>query len=612
MPRIARYVLVFLVTTLGAVTADVTSTRADMTITVTNSGDAIEGATCPHETLCTLRAALTYAQGQLVESGIIEVQFDPTAFSEAAPATIQVASPLPAVTRGAVVIDASGAGVVLDGSLAATTGTESGITLSGDGSAVLGLTVLNFPATCISISGANARVGSADAPNHVDGCQVGIEIAGTALRVQGNVVGDSNATLLHELETGILVRQADPDSVIGVILVPGEANVLRGGEFGIRLEPGEGGIDGLIIRGNRFGDAGEQVGTGVYIGPPAVRVHVVSNTFVDARTGIAVAGSPVAGEGESTGNTLRANTFAAIEELAIDLGADGVQNVNDEGDVDAGANTLLNHAEIEESVQGTINGKVPGPCSGCTVDLYTATVTAAGASPAQPAGPSVQTGTDGFFSFVTPPVSPGEWVMALVTDPEGNTSEFSPAMRVGAGIVQCSGILLHAGWNSVGYFGPLTALGNRFPADGLMAGAVKSIHQLLAGSRDFRSWYENGVDLSTLHSLSTGDAYWMWSMETVQLAGSFTLSSAAPVELEEGWNEFVYLGAAEEVSIAFSSLQGKFSALYRFDNVAGITDWKHYGGPDTPDWAREFTTVDPCRVYHIHMTEAATLDPLQP
>jgi hypothetical protein len=95
----------------------------------------------------TLRQALLEAQDNDI------ITFDPAVFPPAAPVTISVASALPAILVNNLVLDASNAGVVLDGSLLPGDW-EPGLQLiSCEGSTVRGLSIANFSGRGIDISG---------------------------------------------------------------------------------------------------------------------------------------------------------------------------------------------------------------------------------------------------------------------------------------------------------------------------------------------------------------------------------------------------------------------------------------------------------------------------
>ena len=108
------------------------------TIIVTNTDDSGPG---------TLRQALLDA-----ETGDI-ITFDPAVFPPRAPATIYLTSSLPLISQGNLKIDASNAGVILDGSNISEEWAH-GLDINSDGNIIQGLQIVNFsPGTGIALGG---------------------------------------------------------------------------------------------------------------------------------------------------------------------------------------------------------------------------------------------------------------------------------------------------------------------------------------------------------------------------------------------------------------------------------------------------------------------------
>jgi parallel beta-helix repeat protein len=114
------------------------------------------------------------------------IDFDAAAFPPASPVPIMLQSALPALSQGAVTLDASGAGVILDGS--ATT-SAVGITVASDSNTIRGLQILNFPAGGLLLaegSDGNTVEGNVISSN---GGSCGLEIIGSGNVVTGNLIG---------------------------------------------------------------------------------------------------------------------------------------------------------------------------------------------------------------------------------------------------------------------------------------------------------------------------------------------------------------------------------------------------------------------------------------
>lgn len=126
----------------GTTRLDATETSvptAARNVVVTSAADSGAG---------TLRDALAnLAAGDVIT-------FDPSVFTPSAPATIQVMTPLPHITLDGVVIDASNAGVILDGSRLSGE-FESGLEIaaSSKGNTIRGMQIMNFPSCGIFVNG---------------------------------------------------------------------------------------------------------------------------------------------------------------------------------------------------------------------------------------------------------------------------------------------------------------------------------------------------------------------------------------------------------------------------------------------------------------------------
>jgi hypothetical protein len=79
------------------------------------------------------------------------ISFNPAIFPPDAPVTINVVKPLPELNQGNLTIDASNAGVILNGS--AMTDIGNGFSISSNGNTIRGLQIVSFPDAGIGISG---------------------------------------------------------------------------------------------------------------------------------------------------------------------------------------------------------------------------------------------------------------------------------------------------------------------------------------------------------------------------------------------------------------------------------------------------------------------------
>ena len=163
------------------------------TFVVTSTADSGPG---------TLRQALLDAQyGDTIT-------FDPVVFPPTTPVTISLTSALPQIHQGNLTLDASNAGVILDGTSVPGTWV-GGVQVVSNGNTVQGLQVTNFSGSGIAIGGAYNTVGGdrgvgtgpsgqGNLTSHND---VGIGLWGSGVysnTVEGNLIG-SDATGAVEL-----------------------------------------------------------------------------------------------------------------------------------------------------------------------------------------------------------------------------------------------------------------------------------------------------------------------------------------------------------------------------------------------------------------------------
>ncbi len=593
-----------------------------LSVQVTSSGDSVAGGTsvCPDATRCTLRRAIELVNADATDVPY-SITFSPAAFPPATPATISVAAtPLPTITRAQVSLDGAATGVVIDGGT--LPGVPDGLRITGSQAVIRGISVFHFGGACILVAGDSSVVGgdySLRQGNRAGNCGTGIAVRGASTTVVGNLVGFPLSG--HDgapVNIGILVAAGNvtvgspmTNSVLANTI--GRAtNAIQVGD-GLAM-PFTGTTIVHNVIGKDPGDGGPAVvTTGVDIRQPSTGTVLTENTITYATTGIRVA--PDAGGVSTTANRFLRNRFEEIGAMAIDLNGDNVRNPNDPGDADSGPNEMLNFPTILKATQSRVAGSAGASCPGCSVQLYFAhhepgSPNDYGATPVATA--VIVTDATGNFGLDSPPVTPGQWITTLVTDPAGNTSEFGPPARVGVGVVQCGNVPIQAGWNHAGYFGgePF-ALGASFPDSGAPSKATAIYHYEKA-TGSYSRWLAGNVPGNTLDFLQAGEAYWFLAAEPFTVPGGFALNVPLPVELKAGWNEFVYIGATDDARDALASIGGKYGALYRWANDSTSGYWTAFGSADTPDWAREFTAVQACNSYHLFMNEDTTLVPLQP
>jgi len=188
---------------------------------VTSAADSGEG---------TLRYALEHLDLNTM------ITFDPTVFPVAKPVSIALESPLPEITWDHLTIDASNAGVILDGSKLEN---GNGLTIYSFYNRIMGLQIVNFPQHGIdlqggsSVVGGNRNVGSGSLGqgNLLSGNGLyGIRVGGFDQTVLGNFVGiDISGEKAMPNYDGIFVGEALRVTIGGT--EPGEGNVISGNQF---------------------------------------------------------------------------------------------------------------------------------------------------------------------------------------------------------------------------------------------------------------------------------------------------------------------------------------------------------------------------------------------
>jgi hypothetical protein len=520
--------------------------------------------------------------------------------------------PLPNISRAGVVIDGNAADVEIVGASESLTAVVNGLTVTGANFTLRSMHIHGFTGACVAVSGEGGTIGgpSAGQGNTFGGCTSGLAVSGADATVQGNLIGYTRDAGPDPVESGVIIAAGDA-LVGGGPLTPGAANRIGFAQVGVFVGAGAGpAFTGVRIERNNIGSkpTGEPaaVGTGIVLAQPSDASLILANAIENATSGIVVGGQD---DDSSTRNRISGNTFDAITGMAIDLGDDGARNANDAGDADLGPNTLLNHPVITRATQTRLTGEA---CAGCTVEIYRAAHSPGGESDygrvPLSAGAITSDGS-GHFALDNPAAAPGEWLVALAIDADGNTSEFGPPARVGAGAVLCGNVQLHPGWNHLAYFGsePVALLGT-FPPD--PSGSVTAIYKFVDGTDEWQSWFNSTAAGRSLASVEPGESYWFFASQPVTLAGGFSISFPVPVDLATGGNDFVYLGATAHPADALASLGVEWTALYRYDAENGR--WLRFGDPSVPAWAQDFSTLDACSTYFIRLTAPATLIPLQP
>ncbi len=210
---------------------------------ITSSADSGEG---------TLREALTLGANQYISG--MTITFDPDVFPPEQPVAILLEYQLPSFDPPYLTIDASNAGVILDGSRL----TEGcGLHFYSPYATVMGLQIHDFPEDGIRVDGSYSLIGGdrtiGQGPvgqgNQISGCQNGILVNANHATIQGNLLGvDVTGKTCCDNERGISLSTGANNAVVGGTL-PGLGNVCSGNrEYNLNSWAGQ-----VRIIGNIFG-----------------------------------------------------------------------------------------------------------------------------------------------------------------------------------------------------------------------------------------------------------------------------------------------------------------------------------------------------------------------
>ncbi|HDQ70881.1 MAG TPA: DUF11 domain-containing protein, partial [Chloroflexi bacterium] len=282
------------------------------------------------------------------------ITFVPIIFPPTQPAVITLASPLPEITQDNLTIDASGAGVILDGS--GTTTGVSGLLLEGNGCVIRNLQVVNFPDDGIQVHGTGHTIeGNRIGGNGLNGISI---FNAVSVTVRGNVIGaDAGGGAAHpNVQTGILLGANARGTLVEDNLISGnlgkgvqlqdagcENNVVRGNIIGLtadsaaRLPNGVGvqlydGAQHNTIGGSTAADrnwiSGND-GAGVYLQGSAVAHNVVTGNSIGVNAAGAAVGNGHFGVGLHAGahdNTIHGNLISGNGWSGVEINGSGTDN----------------------------------------------------------------------------------------------------------------------------------------------------------------------------------------------------------------------------------------------------------------------------------------------
>ena len=280
------------------------------TLTVTSTADSGPG---------TLRQALLDAQDHYT------IIFDPAIFPPDEPNTITVSSDLPLVEVDYLTLDASNAGVILDGSQIAEEWHSGLQIVSGKAIRVMGMQISKFPGSGIAISGnsnhnliggdRSVGVGPFGQVNMFSNNVVGIDMSTneTASNViKGNLIGIDleGSDWLGNKREGVWISEGAHDNTVGPDNI-----IANNGSLGVLLE--ESGALNNVVFDNSIFDNGVGKGTPLY--PVIYDFDLAAGTAVGATCSDCTVEvySTSAYEGEILEDTVNADRYGMF---AVDKG----------------------------------------------------------------------------------------------------------------------------------------------------------------------------------------------------------------------------------------------------------------------------------------------------
>ena len=338
------------------------------------------------------------------------------------PFVINLQSPLPAIASPTILDgwSQSGSNAAPIVEVVGLSNTFDGLVLQSGPSVVQGLSLHGF-ATAIRIEGAGTNV--------IQGNYIGVDVTGT------NAPGNAS--------DGIYVLSAS-NRIGGTTL--GTGNLISGNEGnGIRFDSLA--ASNNVVAGNAIGTAYDGVtllpnfGHGIFLTNGA-SANRIGGTGANAGNIIAFNGAngvtldPSAG----TGNSILRNSIFENTGLGIDLGDDG-KTTNDLHDSDSGPNGLQNFPILSDARSASgmtvIEGELSSaPNATYTIEFYlnnTADPSTNGEGRVFIGATQVGVNGSGNESFsATFPLTAvyTQFISAIATDPDGNSSEFSPVVQV--------------------------------------------------------------------------------------------------------------------------------------------------------------------------------------
>lgn len=234
--------------------------------------------------------------------------------------------------------------------------------------------------------------------------RVALATVGISLKGRGHRVGGSTASHRNVISGGIRFYE-------------GSDHEIQGNFIGVAAD----GVTPISQGGGRIEFFNESIST-ITIGD----VPGGSGNVIDGSLSHAIGVTPLSTRVKIRGNSM----IRTRARVGIDLNRDG-ETPNDRGDADSGANMLQNHPLLSGTSQDgetVLNGTLDStPSTTFLIDFYTNTDFASGLNRIDwTATTTATTDATGVGTFVFRTSAPLHTISATATDPQGNSSEFSP------------------------------------------------------------------------------------------------------------------------------------------------------------------------------------------
>ena len=347
---------------------------------------------------CSLPGAIINANAASSPGDVIT--FDPAVFN---PGTITLGSALPAMTGGGDIIDATGAGVTIDGNGIDESQIFNCLPVTSNGNTVKGLTFTD--------------------------CSTGIQI-GTGTPANNNTIGPGNVLF---------------DNAFGISIVNGEGNVVLGNKAGTdttgsAVHPDGGNQTGIVVSGDNNTIGGVN---------PADRNIISGNAFIGLNFLFQAAGNAVLGNYIGTDVTGMVD-LGSLRGIEVQGSGNSIGGLNaGEGNLISGNSAVNVLFSIEDADNNTVVGNIIGPdVNGSGAAMTNGTnIQISGGADANSLGPGNVISDGSFGLFISGAATTGNIVKGNVigTNPPGT----APAPNSSTGIVISS-----SSGNTIGGTGP--------------------------------------------------------------------------------------------------------------------------------------------------------------